>query len=147
MPPLGGLGRGCFYLHFLVLFLRQQLAEGQVSQGTFGNQPRRVRVAICLPRLIHGSWVPFTVLVTFNRLKELSTDVAAIAAAVKAADSQLLEVSADDAQVRHACTRVMVFFVACMFLLSPKLSDLNMVLLTVIVTLFSLVSKTTCTLC
>jgi hypothetical protein len=44
--------------------------------------------------------VAISALITFNRLKELSTDIAAIAAAVRAANSERLEVSEDNLKVR-----------------------------------------------
>ncbi|XP_065888705.1 la protein homolog [Dysidea avara] len=44
-------------------------------------------------------WVPFTVLLTFNRLKQLSTDAEVVAAALK--KSTALEVSDDNTKVRR----------------------------------------------
>jgi lupus La protein len=46
----------------------------------------------------HG-WIPLDVLLTFNRLKQLTTDKAAIVAAVK--DSELVDVSEDSEKVRR----------------------------------------------
>jgi lupus La protein len=46
----------------------------------------------------HG-WVPFDVLLTFNRLKQLTSDKALIAAAVK--DSEVVDVSEDGEKVRR----------------------------------------------
>eukprot|EP00045_Choanoeca_perplexa_P005651 m.47489 g.47489 ORF g.47489 m.47489 type:complete len:366 (-) comp13229_c0_seq2:3-1100(-) len=46
-------------------------------------------------------WVPLATLLTFNRLKALTTDANAIAAAVRGADSTLVEVSEDNASLRR----------------------------------------------
>jgi hypothetical protein len=47
-------------------------------------------------------WVPLTVLITFNRLKQLTTDVAAIAEVIKASNSELVEISEDSTKVSIA---------------------------------------------